>query len=164
MTGDDHSWPPTTISTPEGALAWSADPSYVYTAEGLAEIQREGVVVLHVEEHPGDLGGMITNIAGAAPLAGLVRLDTDVALLSRRVAAVLAEVDDLRTRMLNAVEAWSSARRILAGQRGLCVRTSTAARGPYCKIRARATMAPRFASREGSSSTARRFVSPQPCW
>jgi hypothetical protein len=48
---------------------------------------------------------MLTGITGDAPLAGLVRLDTDVALLSRRVEAVLAEVDDLRVRMLSAVEA-----------------------------------------------------------
>ena len=105
MNGTDNRWPPTTISPPQGALGWSAEAGYVYTAEDLHEIHGEGVPVLHVEDDPGDLGRVVTDITGDAPLAGLVRLDTDVELLSRRVNAVLAEVDDLRNRMINAVEA-----------------------------------------------------------
>ena len=111
MTDPESERSPWTIGAPDGALGWSAEAGYVYTAEGLTEVAGRDALVLRVERYePGD-DAMITRVGGFAPLYALVRVDTDVAELRTQVEELAGAVevaqgdaDDVRTKMMTVGE------------------------------------------------------------
>jgi hypothetical protein len=83
-----------------GVLAWSPQRGPITSPKELAAAVRDGEAVLHVtSEHVVRAGRHDPS------LVAVIRLDNDVAALLRQLTDVVLEVNDLRTRLLDIVEA-----------------------------------------------------------
>jgi hypothetical protein len=82
---------PEDVPAPPAAVAWSARRGFVSEPGALDAAHDRGAVVLTVDD------GQVRDVVGDAPLATVVRLDRDVALLAD-------EVESLHGRLLDVFE------------------------------------------------------------
>jgi hypothetical protein len=82
---------PEDVPAPRAAVGWSARCGFVSDSGDLETAHDRGAVVLTVDD------GVVRDVVGDAPLATVVRLDRDVAVLAD-------EVQSLHSRLLDVFE------------------------------------------------------------
>ena len=85
-------------------LAWSAKRGCITSAQELLAAVREGEIVLAVDDDH-----VVRAVDGEAPLAAVVRGDSDTARLIGEIRDVSARVDDLHDRLVDVAEAFIAA-------------------------------------------------------
>lgn len=98
---------PEDVEAPPGALGWSARHGFLRDVAALDEAHGEGVVVLVAED------GIVRDVEGDAPLGAVVRLDSDVAVLSDQLAGLRGALQEIVVAADRALAAGSAVREAL---------------------------------------------------